>query len=318
MNNSKRKLIVVYVMLPLLILSFSMGAIMFFTNSNNNGSDIRSLRAFSTLSIPVSLISHDVSGELYNEMNSVKDMFVEYNQEYGSRLGINVATGYAATLATMQNYISTTQRMHLSGHGTWNSAEGPKITMHNAFLTYDEVDQWNIQDGLCRFIYLSACDSMGHDGILDTDLANTLRSRTSVEAVIGFKDIVGIFGATLLSQSFWSFHVTYSCIGGISTDSSYTDTADRIQFKINLIEAGGSIILGVAIEILMDCAESGVGSAFIGELLSEITNVALMTVLVGQIQHALDSWELIGSNVPGLYWSTGGGGGSNPPKAVID
>ncbi|MBN2229831.1 MAG: CHAT domain-containing protein [Candidatus Thorarchaeota archaeon] len=244
---------------------------------------------------------------------------MEYNEDYGDRLTINVATGTAATLTRMKTYISTTERMHLSSHGTWNSEEGSKITMYGGYLTHQEVSSWSLTGGICKFIYLSACNSMGHNGILDTDLANELRLRTSIEAVIGFKDVANILGATLLSQSFWGFHVAYEYIGGISTATSYTNTLDRIQFKIDLIRLGGSITISVAIGYLVSLAMSGIGAGFISAVLSGIISLYLLGLLLDEVQATLNSCELVGTNVPGLYWpSGGGGGGGKPPVDVID
>jgi len=320
MKNTERKLLVVYVILPLVILSFSLGALMLFSDSNSNSLDLKLSRAFSTLTAkPVSLMSPDTSGDLFNEMNSVRDIFTEFNEDYGSRLSINVATGSSATLTRMQTYISTTERMHLAAHGTWNSAEGPKIAMYGGYLTTQAVVPWSLTNGMCKFIYLSACNAMGHDGILDTRLVDRLLIKTSAQAVIGFKDAVNIVAATLLSQSFWGFHVAYTYIGGISSDTSFTNSINRIQNKINLINSIAGIAAAVAVGWLVELASSGIGSAFLAALLAEIISGPMLALLMGQVQDTLNSWELIGTNVPGLYWpSGGGGGGGKPPVNVID
>jgi len=309
MKNIERKLIVVYIILPLVILSFSLGTLMLFSDSSSNDLDLKQARAFSTLvAKPVSLMSRYTSGDLYNEMNSVRDIFTEYNEQYGNRLSINVATGASATLPRMRSFIFTTERMHLASHGTWNSAEGPKITMYGGYLTQNEVSSWSLTGGRCKFTYLSACNSIGHNGILDIDLANELRIRTSILAVIGFKDVANILGATLLSQSFWGFHATLSHIGGISTDTSYSNTVQRIQDKINLIRFGGGITISIAIGLIVSLAGSGVGSILIGAILSGITSLVVLGLLLDEVQAALNNWELIGSNVPGLYWPSNSGG----------
>jgi len=319
MKNTERKLVVVYVILPLVILSFSLGALMLFSDSSSNDLDLKLSRAFSTLDAkPVSLMSRYTSGDLYDEMNSVRDVFTEFNEDYGDRLSINVATGTSATLPRMRSYISTTERMHLSSHGIWESTVGPKITMYGGYLTAGEVESWSITGGLCKFIYLSACNGMGHNGILDIDLATELRTRTSIEAVIGFKDVANILGATVLSQSFWEFHVAYEYIGGISTDTSYTNTVQRIQNKIDIIKFGGGITIAFAIGLLMGLAGSGVGSVLISSLLSGITSLVVLNYLLDEVQATLNNWELIGNNVPGLYWPSGGssGGGTKPVNAI--
>lgn len=75
MKSFERKLVVVYVVLPLVILSFSLGTIMLFSESSRDTLDLKSSRAFSTLAAkPVSLMSRYTSGDLYNEMNSVRDI----------------------------------------------------------------------------------------------------------------------------------------------------------------------------------------------------------------------------------------------------
>jgi hypothetical protein len=159
---------------------------------------------------------------------------------------------------------------------------------------------------------------MGHNGILDTDLATELRTRTSIQAVIGFKDVANILGATLLSQSLWGFHVAYEYIGGISTDTSYTNTVQRIQYKIDTIKFGAAITISIAIGLLVGLAKSGAGATLISSIVSGITSLYVLGLLLDEVQAALNNWELIGSNVPGLYWPSGGGGGGGGGKPVID
>ena len=89
MRNSKGQLIVVYILMPLLILSFFMSSLVFFVNqpARNQDSDFSGLRAFETLDArPVSLMCKYTSGNWYQEMQSVKADFDDYNSLYGNRL----------------------------------------------------------------------------------------------------------------------------------------------------------------------------------------------------------------------------------------
>jgi hypothetical protein len=237
----------VYIIIPLVILSFSLGALMAFSESSN-AVDTESSRAFSTLDTkPVSLMCPYTSGNILGEMNAVKDIFTQYNQNYGDRLSINVATGTSATLAEMVGYIKTTQRMQISSDGTWSSTKDPMITMYSGTLDKSAVDLWSLTNGACQFIYLSACDGMGHSGQLDINLCQALLDKTSANGIIAFKDVVDITAATLLSQSFWMFHVAYSAVGGMSSADSYTNAKTRVQNEINIIEISIPILIGTGV-----------------------------------------------------------------------
>ena len=311
MRNSKGQLIVVYILMPLLILSFFMSSLVFFVNqpARNQDSDFSGLRAFETLDArPVSLMCKYTSGNWYQEMQSVKADFDDYNSLYGNRLSIHVATGNAATLNQMKSYISTTERMHLASHGTYVDND-PKITMYGGYLTPNIVGEWSLTNGLCKVIYLSACNGMGHNGQLDTDLADMLRTHTSVNAVIGFKDVANILGATLLSQSFWGYHVTLTSTGGYSTASSFSSTYNRIVTKLELIKSIISLEIDLIVALILELCGTVVGAIFVGVLLAEITTVQVLDALLGDAIDTVHSWEIVGDSVPGLSWSTGGGGG---------
>jgi hypothetical protein len=315
MQRGKTKIITVYVLLPLLILAFSLGALelLVSANSENTPADYMSGRAFSTLATrPVSLLTPYSSGDIYNEMLSVKDVFDEYNERYPNRLSVSVAKGSRATLSKMKYYISTTERMHLASHGTWSSSEGPKITMYGIDLTKYRVASWSLTGGQCKVIYLSACNSMGHNGILDTSLADRLKERTSANSVVGFKDVANIVGATLLSQSFWMFHVAYHSTGGFSTWGSYTSTRDRINRRVVYLAAITGISLSAAVSLLIGEAASGVGWAFIAATVAYITSWVVYYLLLAEIRDAVNNWEIVGDSVSGLRWTSGGGGGMDP------
>jgi len=307
----KNQLIVIYILIPLLILSFFIGSLVLLVNptSKSQNSDFSGIAAFETLDArPVSLMCKYTSGNWYQEMQSVKADFDDYNDLYGNRLSIHVATGSTATLNQMKSLISTTERMHLASHGTYEDND-PKIAMYGGYLTPNVILHWSLTDGLCKVIYLSACNGMGHNGQLDTDLADMLRARTSIEAVIGFKDVANILGATLLSQSFWGYHVTLTSTGGYSTASSFSSTYNRIVTKLELIKSIISLEIDLIVALILELCGTVVGAIFVGVLLAEITTVQLLDALLGDAIDTVHSWEIVGDSVPGLSWSTGGGGG---------
>jgi len=277
-------------------------------NSENTPADYMSGRAFSMLAArPVSLLTPYSSGDIYGEMLSVKDVFDEYNEKYPNRLTVSVAKGSSATLSKMKYYISTTERMHLASHGTWSSSEGPKITMYGSDLTKYTVASWSLTGGQCRVIYLSACNSMGHNGILDTTLADRLIERTSADSVVGFKGVANIVGATLLGQCFWFYHVACYSTGGLSTWGSYTEARDSVNEAISEAALLLSISVSVAIGALLLCAGSGIGWVFLGALLSGFTSSLACEALLAEIQNTVNNWEIVGVSVLGLSWYAGGG-----------
>lgn len=313
MQSEKTKIITVYVVLPLLILAFSLGALelLVSANSENTPADYMSGRAFSTLAArparPVSLLTPYSSGDIYNEMLSVKDVFDEYNEKYPNRLIVRVAKGSSATLSRMKYYISTTERMHLASHGTWSSSKGPKITMHGDYLTKYTVAFWSLTEGQCKVIYLSACNSIGHNGIIDTTLADRLIEKTSAKSVLGFKGVANIVGATLLSQCFWFYHVACYSTGGLSTWGSYTKARDRVNEAISEAALLLSISVSVAIGALLLYAGSGIGLVFLGAILSGILSSQACEALLAEIQDTVNNWEIVGESVLGLSWYAGGG-----------
>jgi hypothetical protein len=152
---------------------------------------------------------------------------------------------------------------------------------------------------------------MGHNGILDTSLADKLIARTSADSVVGFKDVANIVGATLLSQSFWMFHVCYASIGGMSNFASYTNTRDRVNRRIDytahLLAIGASVsIAGAA---LLAGVTSGVALIFLAAIIEEIVSTAAFVFLLADLQDTVNNWEIVGAHVPGLSWYSGGGGG---------
>ncbi len=319
MNESKCHLTVIYLVLPLVFLSFCLGPVVLAIgpSAHEESIDVSAHDAFSTLStIPVSLMSRETSGNLYSEMKAIRELFVQYNQQYGSRLDINTATGSSATLSRMQSYILTTERMHLTAHGSYGD-EGPTLQLYGGYLTSKVVKDWSLESGLCKLVYLSACNGMGKNGMLNTDLAYNLRRRTSVETVLGFKDEISIVTATTISQSFWMFHVTYSFAGGMSAGSSYLNTLDRINNKILIAKVLAVTSVATAVSYLVaQLGLSALGSAFISSLLGGITTELLLEYLFGEMERGLNNWEIYGNHdLPGLWWYSsggGGGGGSGP------
>ncbi len=295
----------------------------------NNGMDSKSLAAFPTLAEkPVSVMCPDESGDVLQEALAIYSLFLDYNTKYSiDRLSITPATGACATLGIMKGLLKTTDRMHLTSHGSWEEMIGPRVNMYDGYIQKSTVDTWSLTKGACKFIFLDACDSMGHDGINDNALADALRTYTSVQQVVGFKTVVDVASAAALSESFWMFHIEYTSDGGLDTSASYANAKERCQNEVDIINnviplavGIGSMGVGAAVAGLVGLAVGSKGAALISLLLSSIATWAGVQTFTSKLQNAINNFEIDGTAVPSFDWSasSGGSGGVIPPRITPD
>ncbi len=334
-KQSKAKVMVIYIVIPLVFLSLCVSTVVFTETAMErqsvlNSERIHALHKLSLTKHPLGLMSYESTGDLYNEMNSVKGVFDEQNdrnlQKYGDTpLTISVAKGESATLDTLKSYFSSQERVHVSSHGYIETVyeyhdgirdkiDQPVIKLHGQYLSVGNINRWTKIDGRCQLLYLSACYSMGktNDGGINDRLAKAIMGKTSVHAVLGFKGPVDVLAATILSQKFWKNHVAYSTTGGISAEHSYEQVKEAVSACLVALPILTGAAIGVIASSIIALAESGIGIEFVGALVAELVNLVAWETALAGLSDALNGWVLLGDgvSVPGLSWTYGGGGGS--------
>ncbi len=204
----KSKLMVVYVILPLMVVSSALPTIIHPYYHDNT----QSLRRIPTLGYAamVGLMSSDSKSESHYVHEAVKEVFEKYNEYYGNYygpsynwpIGISCATDGAATLGIFKDFLKYTDRVHIAAHGRY-STRGPQITLHDGPLNTQAIDKWNKIDGKCLLVFFSVCHSLGKgDGDIYYPLVDKIKYKSNVRIVIGYSGEVDVIGATFLQYTF--------------------------------------------------------------------------------------------------------------------
>jgi xanthosine utilization system XapX-like protein len=231
----------------------------------------------------------------------------------------NTATGSSATVSKLMIYLGDTDRAHVASHGYYSNT--PVIVL-NTDLDKDDVDLWSNQGSRCKLLFLSACDSMGHNGIQDNDLADAIMGKSEVSEVIGYKGTVDAGGAASYVAIFWAYHLwANGASGGISSDDSFYNAKDDLH---NIMIDGAiqailySLITGLIYGILLAYLPiffpgiPFVVPIILGFLLGLWGGLQVITWL-NSLNSAYNNVVKHGTSVPGLTYSSGGGGGGACP-----
>ncbi|RLI48190.1 MAG: hypothetical protein DRO73_10000 [Candidatus Thorarchaeota archaeon] len=328
LRRSRTKILGLYLFLPLFMTSFLLEpaalAIVFGNSYSSDNSQMAGISAFHKLAHsrhPISLMTPAKSGDLYKEMASVEDLFVEFNEKCGSRFQINTYIYSTATVGNFKIAIFKNEKMHLSTHGFYDehNYHNPVLNLYHGSLTPDTIENWNLRNGKCRLLYIGACNALGTGPYFDTDLIDALRSRTSIDIVLAFHGEVSILAATPINQSFWKLHGTYDRQGTLDSDVAYQGTKDKIEINLILLPIVAGASVGTLLGAIVAAAESGVGAAFVGELVSGVTTWVACEMLLGELDTAIHNWYHMGdTSISGYYWPYGGGGGGGglPPRRL--
>lgn len=228
----------------------------------------------------------------------------------------DTAIGSTATISKLKSLLDGTDRTHVAAHGRW---DGSAVVVLDSDLTQSVVNLWSQQGQRSKLLFLSACNSMGHDGIQNSVLASAIMAKSGVSQVIGYKNSVDAGAAAAFAGCFWARHLwAIEENGGVSSDTAFYDAKDELHRVIEdawLVAMWAAILTGAVI-----CAIAGVISALWPEIpwayvlivtiLISLFSFLLFSSFVGAIDTAYYSVAKYGADVPGLtYTSSGGGGG---------
>ncbi len=322
-KQSKMKILVLYIVLPLILFTIAQPAMALMQNNNDEieHANIMTLAK-------VGLMSRSSSADYYDVYLGAKDAFDTYNDFYGDHssslnmpIEIKSAVGSLATISKLKSYLSTTDRVHISSHGEWSSY-GPIIDMYGNELTVTNVNYWTAINSNCYVVFLSTCYSLGRgDGDVSTVLANAIKQKTSVRLVLGYSGEVELSAAVFLAMNFWWEHIAglrvTGSYGGRSGESSFSRARYLLTKAIDDLEDSfgvGASVLGGLIGGWIFGPLGGIAGAVFGELLGDILGNAMSEAAFGEwIQAWEDAYDAFrkvddGEYVPSLTPVYSGGG----------
>ncbi len=318
MNENKNSLVVVYFMIPLFLMALFMPLLtemQWVETMNQDGGGMllypRVIQRDMGLMTPVS--TTDAIRQDYNAVMGVLDTIP------GSYLDEHTATSSAATILKLKNYLYQTDRCHVAAHGEWDNTP---VVQLNGDLDEGEVLSWPTQGSKCKLVFLSACNSMGHIGIQNNDLAYAIIQKSGVSQVIGYDDVIGAGGAATFVALFWAYHLWGNgADGGVSSDTAFYDAKDDMHtimidalLQALLWSIITSVIISVIIGILALKFESIPWIApIIAGVIWGLFSFIFMYYYIASLNAAYQNVVKYGSSVSGLTYSGGGGGGGGCP-----
>ena len=260
------------------------------------------------------------SDPVYQDYAAVIDILNEIPSSY---IDEHTATGSQATITMLQSFLGTTDRTHVACHGSYPGT--PTIQL-NGPLSRPIVNYWSAQGYKCKLLFLSACNSMGHDGIQDNALAEGIKLKSGVAQVIGYKDIVGAGGAATFAGFFWWHHLWENGVsGGISSDSSILSAKLNIQ-EIISDQTFDSLLWIILTDLLIAVLAGAIAVIFpefpwvyllLLAILIDLYHLVNLITFKVALESVTNNVVEYGSSVPGLTYSSGGGGGGACPFLFI-
>jgi hypothetical protein len=320
-DNNRKWLIVVYFMIPILLFSSFLPLIFevqWFESISANHDRImlypRVTQRNMGLMTPVSDFD-----EVYADYAAVLGVLAEIPSEY---IYEDTATGLSATITKLKSYFSSTDRAHVAAHGYYSNTP---VLVLDSYLDKYVVNQWETQGTRCKLLFLSACNSMGHDGTQNNELAYAIQQKSGVIQLLGYKNTVDAGGAATFATIFWAYHLwANGASGGISSDDSFYDAKDdlhnimtdsTIQFLIGSVITGTLLsLLGALLLLLAPELIPWIIPIFIVTIWSLFSSLLFIEYL-NSLNSAYNNIVKYGSSVPGLTYPSpppppppGGGG----------
>ncbi len=322
MQNSSKKVCVLYFLLPLMLAAIVLphivnisGSLMVHQHDKLSGYPFLKYAPI----IPLGAMTPETSGDLKSEYDVVVDVWQQLNSNYGTHVSIYKTAGTYADQSRLRSYLTVTERTHVSSHGVYSSQNGPGIQLASGWLYSAQVDGWSLSSPKSDLLVLSACNSLGYSNHADQSLAQAIVSKSSVAMVVGYRDVVDAYSATYFAHKFWWFMVSAAePYGGFDGETSF-DLAKAALYNhiesIKLVAGLGAPAFLAAIGYLLASLPGGI----VGAVLGEIVEIALVNLFVGawvdlqeQTLNSLDFYWV--GSVAELRWTGGGhpGGGDLP------
>ncbi|MHA1781073.1 MAG: hypothetical protein ACTSYL_09470 [Candidatus Thorarchaeota archaeon] len=314
--GEREYIVTLYVVLPLVLLSFSMGALSLFINDGQTTPTViltdkqkqAIATAFATLSsgpgrIPIGIMTKYTTEAIYYQANTVAKVFSDYNIAHPGSYVTYKAIGDQATTNKFKNYLYTTSRLHVAAHGSWTTNEKSQVDLYDDNIDATLLDQWTKIYGSCRLVFLSSCNSLGHNGLLDTTLAYKIQDISYVQAVIGYKDVANLVTASMLAEAFWTYHAN-----GLASQDAFITARDQTNGQISQLE--NQVDAGVAITLAILAAIGIFG--WVAALILTLIAIYSIHPLLDEMRDTVSNFEIVGANVDGLNPQPGGGGGDTP------
>ncbi|MHA1881959.1 MAG: hypothetical protein ACTSUO_02825 [Candidatus Thorarchaeota archaeon] len=313
-KKNSLKAIVLYGILPLLLVTLMIPVIIQ-TSSASTNDELRTLDGYPYLKypsiIPVGIMTPETSGTLKNEYDVVYDVLDGLNDEYGPHLSIYRKVGSYASESGLRYLLKYTERTHISSHGQYHSTYKSGIELSDGYIYASDVNYWSISSPQSDLLFLSACQSLGYSSHTESTLASTICSKSSVDMVIGYNDVVDAYSAMYIAHKFWWF-LTRAAepYGGFNGQTSFNSAITAIAGHIAGLEAAASFGAAAVVAAAFAAVLGPVG-VLVGAFLGELAEQALQHMIVGdwiELQEdTKNALEYYGeSNVPELVWTGGG------------
>ncbi len=324
-TNIKTEIVVIYVVLPLLLLSFALPAFegSIGTNNSSNNENIFTLGK-------VGLLSPSSSADIYYAHTAAKLAFTEYNYLYGDYsgpgnqpIGVYQYVNSLATASELKYTLEYENRVQITSHGSIGS-KGSVIDLYGSTDLAPDNSQYWAYKGVCQLIVLCACDSMGSGGgNTDTRLARAIKDSTSVKMVVGFSGTADVWAAAYLCINFWWSHIAglrniYGGYGGYDGVTSFARAREFLQDYINDAETSLDLLidflLGGFFGVTLDALRGAAASLFEGILHFEFQNGISDLLLRGWLNNMYTTMNNFvymndGEYVSSMTPISGGGGG---------
>ncbi len=319
--NAKNKIIVLYVLLPLFVLSFALPALNSLTTFTTATPNFITLKS-------VSVMSRDTSDAINDVHLSSVAAFDTYNDWYADSDTVSVyeRLNSAVTYSRFKSDIRYRDRVQIVSHGSYTSSSGPVVDLYGSTDLKTSTSRfWGTSYGTCELVLLASCYSFGSNN-LDRRLADAILQKTPAKAVIGFKGAAELFATTFLVSNFWWQHMAGLQYNGdyygYGAETAYSRSIWLLEslladakFTANLVISAilayftGPLVFtvkGIMTKILQTIFKNGITEAAFNLFVSNV--VATMN---GFIYYS--NGDYIGSLVSG-----GGSGGGSGPIDTID
>ena len=317
----KNRIIVFYVILPLIIMSFALPALTILVNNPkpSQGVNIRTLASVGLMVRSSSEPYYDTHLGAYEAFDTYNDLYGDGSSNYNMPIAISQASDSSATYSMLRNYFQYKDRVQITSHGIMTTT-GPSIDLAGSIdLKATTSSHWGYENGVCLTLYMSSCYSMGAgDGDIDTRFARAIKDNTAVRLVIGFSGEAELFAATFLAMNYWYAHIAglrtpTGSFGGYNGAASFSRAQWLLESLLDDIDWTVSMTISVIVAVILGLLY-GLGTAIFEGILDETFENGISQIVFNtwynSVSSTLDGYMKMddGEYVPSLTPVSGGGG----------